>query len=120
MNEIIEKVSAKLAKEIQEGKCDPKAKVIIEPVKAALLSFCEQEAEFAQAILETDKPLTECCNEIVKGISTGISDLDVYKKAVKFYFPGADIKFNMTIDLCASVAGEAAKTLKVNLLDLMG
>ncbi|MEG1998206.1 MAG: hypothetical protein RR051_07155, partial [Clostridiales bacterium] len=45
----------------------------------------------------------DCCEEIMKGVGSSISDLEVYRKAVQFYFPGADIQMKMTIDLCASV-----------------
>ena len=40
----------------------------------------------------------------VKGNS--ISDLDAYTEAVRFYFPGAGIRWSMTIDLCASVRND--------------
>lgn len=120
MNEMLDKVIEKLEKEIAEAKVGGKEKVIIEPTKKALIDFCRQESEFAQAILESDKSLSECCAQIVKGVNTGISDFEVYRKAVQFYFPGADICFEMRIDLCASVRdGEIKKNLKVSLMDLM-
>ena len=37
---------------------------------------------------------------MVKGVGSSISDLDAYRRAVQFYFPGADIKMQMSIDLC--------------------
>ena len=35
-------------------------------------------------------------------------DLEASRRAVRFYFPGADVKFHMTVNLCADVEAEAA------------
>ena len=119
MNELLLKqASEKLEKEIKEAHLNNKSKVIAEPTKKALLDFCRQEDEFAQAIVECDKTFGECCAGIVKGCGNAISDLEVYSEAVKFYFPGADIRFEMKIDLCASVNG-GNKSLGVSLMDLI-
>ena len=119
MNELLIKtVTEKLDKESAEIK-DSKAKVIAEPTKKALLEFCRQEEEFAQAIIESSKKFSECCESVVKGVSTGISDLEVYRKAVQFYFSGADIRFEMKIDLCASVNSADKKSLNISLMDLI-
>ena len=57
---------------------------------------------------------------MVKGVGNAISDLEVYRKAVQFYFEGADIRFEMKIDLCASVNGELEKeSLAISLMDLI-
>ena len=80
-----------------------KENMVKKHVADALIEFCKQDAEFAQAVMQTDKNLGECCTEIMKGCDNAISDIEVYRKAVQFYFPGAGIKFSMTIDLCASV-----------------
>ena len=37
---------------------------------------------------------------VAKGVGNSISDLEAYRKAVQFYFKGADIRFHMVIDLC--------------------
>lgn len=119
MNELLFKqASEKLEKEIKEAHLDSKSKVIAGPTKKALLDFCRQEDEFAQAIVENSKTFGECCAEIVKDCGNAISDLDVFRGAVQFYFPGADINFEMKIDLCASVNGES-KSLGVSLMDLI-
>lgn len=65
----------------------------------ALMQFCEQESEFEQAIEQSGKTFHECLDSIVKGIGGSMSDLEVYTKAVKFYFSTATIHFRMTIDL---------------------
>lgn len=54
----------------------------------ALISFCGQEKEFEQAIEQSGKTFKECLDTVVKGIGRSISDIDVYRKTVKFYFEG--------------------------------
>lgn len=49
--------------------------VVHTPVLNALCEFCRQNAEFAQAICQSDKHFTACLAEIVKGIKNSISDL---------------------------------------------
>ena len=71
-------------------------------VKAALLDFCKQDEEFARAIVEGGS-FADCMAAVAKGVGSSISDLDAYKKAVSFYFPGAGIKMTMKIDPCDSV-----------------
>lgn len=87
----------KLDKEVAEFKGDNKATVVHIPVADTLKSFCRQDAEFAQAVAQSDKTLSDCCKEIMKGVGGAVSDLEVYKKAVQFYFAGAEIEMNMTI-----------------------
>lgn len=65
----------------------------------ALQSFCGQEPEFAQAIEQSGRSFQECLDSIAKGVTTAISDFDVYSKAAAFYFPGAKVHFRMELDL---------------------
>lgn len=67
-------------------------------VLSAIKDFCKQESEFAQAVVEGGK-FSDCMKAVAKGVGNSISDLEAYKKAVKFYFPGAKINMQMTIDL---------------------
>ena len=76
------------------------AQVIAKPTADALMEFCRQEPEFEQAIVQSDKSFEDCLNAITKGIGQSISDLEIYTRAVKFYFPVAAVRFHMTIDLC--------------------
>lgn len=71
-------------------------------VKKALLDFCRQDEEFAQAVVQGGT-FPDCMKAVAKGVGGSISDLDAYKRAVSFYFPGAGIKCTMKIDLCDSV-----------------
>ena len=78
-------------------------KAMAAPVAEALRSFCRQDAEFAQAV-EQGGSFAECMTEVAKGVGSYISDIDAYKKAVAFFFPGAKIKMQMTIDLIGDAA----------------
>lgn len=116
-----EQAIEKLNKELKEFKStNQNAGVIKNDVANTLKYFCEQDDEFAQAVVQNDKTLSDCCDSILKGVSKGISDLDAYKKAVKFYFSTADIKFNMSIDLCGNIdsAETSGKIIKLSLDDL--
>lgn len=98
----------KLYKEQKDAKCkDNKAKAVLKPTAETLLCFCKQDEEFAQAIVQSDKTLSACCDSIMKNCGNAISDLEVYKRAVQFYFPGADIDVKMSIDLCATVKSDS-------------
>lgn len=65
----------------------------------ALKLFCEQEPEFEQAVEQSGKSFQECLDSVCKNTGSSISDLEVYTKAVKFYFSTAVVHFRMTIDL---------------------
>lgn len=65
----------------------------------ALMEFCKQEPEFEQAIEQSGVDFQCCLDKVIKGVGESISDLEVYTKAVKFYFSTATVHFHMTIDL---------------------
>ena len=92
-------IKEKLNSELKKAKISKGAEVVKSGVLQALVSFAEQNLEFAQAIEQSDKSFADCLETTVKGTGNGISDLDAYKRAVTFYFPGADVKCTMTIDL---------------------
>ena len=66
-----------------------------------LLSFCEQDAEFLQAVKDSGKGLEECCRAIMKDVGSFISDIEVYRRMAAFFFPGAGVNVQMTINLSA-------------------
>ena len=43
---------------------------------------------------------------VAKNCGSSISDLEAFRRAVQFYFPGADVRFQMSVNLCASVETE--------------
>lgn len=87
-------------KKLENGtvSADRKASAMAPAVKEALLSFCEQDGEFAQAVVQGGD-FKACMDAVAKGVGMSISDLEAYRKAAQFYFPGAEIRFSMSIDL---------------------
>lgn len=82
-----------------------KEKAMAPAVAAQLESFCRQDAEFAQAVAQGGT-FADCMKAVANGVGSSISDLDAYKKAVRFYFPGAEVKMQLTIDLIGDAAGK--------------
>lgn len=75
-----------------------KEKAMAGAVLSAIKTFCEQEQEFAQAVVQGGS-FAECMKTVAAGTGNAISDLEAYKKAVQFYFPGAEVNMQLTIDL---------------------
>ena len=92
----------KRLKEESKHVAGTREKVMSPAVKDALLDFCRQDEEFAQAVAQGGS-FKDCMAAVAKGVGNSISDLDAYKRAVSFYFPGAGIRVKMEIDLCHSV-----------------
>ena len=81
-------------------------------VAEALESFCRQDESFAQAVAEGGS-FSDCMKAVVKGVGSSISDLEAYRKAVRFYFPKAEVRFAMTVETGtkpAETGTQAAKT----------
>ena len=72
---------------------------VYKPVAERLISFCVQDERFAEVLYKTKRTLSDCCKECVKGCGNAISDIDVYTKAVKFYFPNSIVGMNITLEL---------------------
>lgn len=81
-----------------------KEKAMAGAVLAAIKDFCVQDAEFAQAVVQGGS-FADCMKKVADGVGGSISDLDAYKKAVQFYFPGAEVKMQLTVDLIGKAAG---------------
>ncbi|MDE6658410.1 MAG: hypothetical protein K2J88_07510 [Oscillospiraceae bacterium] len=74
-------------------------KAVAEATANTLKNFCRQESEFLQAVEQSGKSFQDCLDSVIKGVSKSISDFDVYTRAVKFYFPCAEIRCRMELDL---------------------
>ena len=117
---------AKLDKELKQLKgsknLDSKISTMMEAVHDALVEFCRQTEEFAQAVVQGGS-FDQCMVAVAKGVGSSISDLDAYRRAVQFYFPGADIRVKMTVNLMASVEEDAhqsaAAPVVLDLFDLL-
>lgn len=105
-DEIVAAAIDRLAKEDKESKFDRYGIVMHTAVCGALSEFCRQNAEFAQAICQSNKHFSDCMRAVAKGISNAISDLDAYTRAVQFYFSTATISFKMLIDVGDGVLNE--------------
>ena len=106
MNDWYEQAVKKLKAEKRDGSYDKYAKIMKDAVCESLELFCRQDVVCAQAVVQGGT-LGDCMQAVAKDCGNGISDLEAFRRAVQFYFPGADIKFHMTINLCAGVEDEA-------------
>lgn len=105
MNNYLEQALKKLEEESASGSFDKYAAVMKKAVRDTLEDFCRQDEEFAQAVVQGGS-FTDCMKAVAKGCGSGISDLEAYTRAVQFYFPGAKIKMQMSIDLIGDAAAE--------------
>lgn len=92
-------IRKKLTAELKNVKLGKHETAVKNAVMKTICKFCEQNAEFKQAIEQSGKSFADCLKATVKGAGASLEDLEVYKRAVAFYFPGADIKCTMTLDL---------------------
>ena len=83
----------KLTAELTDAKLGKYETVVKNAVLRTICKFCEQNAEFKQAIEQSGKSFADCLKATVKGAGASLEDLEVYKRAV------ADIKCTMTLDL---------------------
>ena len=103
---------------------DHKAKVFYQPTLEVLSDFCRQDERFAEAVLQKEGTFRDCLAAVSKGVGSAVSDLDVYRKAVQYYLPDAQITMQLSIYLGAgekqAPAPEASKKrgyMTLNLLD---
>ena len=92
-------IEEKLTAELENVILGKKEIAVKDAVLKTICKFCEQNAEFKQAIEQSNKSFADCLKATVKNAGASLEDLEVYKRAVAFYFPGADIKCTMTLDL---------------------
>ena len=84
-----------------------------------------KKEEFARAVYQNSQTFSDCLKAVAKDVVGAISDLDVYRRAVQFYFPGAEIEFCMKLhvnpyDLPASGIDSPKEFKTLSLLDLLG
>lgn len=92
-----EQAKERLNKECKEVK-GQKERAMSSAVRDALLEFCRQNEEFAQAVAQGGS-FQDCMAAVAKGVGGSISDLEAYRRAASFYFDGAKVKFQMVIQL---------------------
>ena len=64
-----------------------------------LCDLCNQSETFEKVIAESNKTLNQCFEEITKNIGSTISDIELYRRAVQFYCPDANVYFDMRIEM---------------------
>ena len=92
----------KIKTEVAVNSKDRRVEAIKNCVAKELLKFCEQEPEFAQAVEQSDKTVIDCCKACLDGVGGSVSDLEVYSKAVKFYFQTATLDVIIRVNLCGN------------------
>ena len=101
--EFFNEAKEKLDRELKSGSFDKYGNAMKGDVHKALLEFCRQDKEFAQAVAQGGS-FSDCMKAVSKCVTGGsISDIQAFGAAVKFYFPGAGIDVKMSINLCAGV-----------------
>ena len=105
MNEWYMRAKKKLETEWKTGQYSRYAAAMKDAVLEALDAFCRQDGEFAQAVVQGGT-FEDCMKAVARNCGNAISDLEAFRRAVQFYFPGADVQFQMSVNLCASVENE--------------
>lgn len=105
MNEWYEQAAKKLEDGEKAGSYNRYANAMKSFICEKLCIFCKQDSEFAQAVAQGGT-FSDCMKEVAKGCGSALSDEEAIRRAVQFYFPGADVKFHMTLNLCAGVEAD--------------
>lgn len=113
MNEFLDQALNRLAETVS----GQKESAMAPSVREALTDFCRQDAEFAQAVAQGGS-FKDCMAAVAKGVGGSISDLEAYRKAVRFYFKSADVRFRMEIDLCPDCGETDRAPAQKKLLDI--
>lgn len=87
----------KIDKELKEFKGDKYGQAVHTYVANALREFCAKSDRFAEVLYKTKRSMSDCVKEIMKGCGQHISDIEVYRRAARFYFPNSEVDFVMTI-----------------------
>jgi len=90
-------------------------------VANALVSFCEQNEEFAAAVMAEGKDLVGCVRSMkLPGRGLGyLSDFEVYRMAVQYFFEGADVEWSMKVSLPKSQSSAKTGVLDIKLEDFL-
>ena len=94
---------------------------IVPFLRTALSSFSEQSEEFAAAVMAEDKSLEGCVNalKVPQGDRVSLSDFDVYRMAVQYFFEGADVEWSMKVSLPKSQSIMKTGVLDIKLEDFL-
>lgn len=87
----------KINKELDEFHGNKYGNAVHTYVANILRDFCEQDEHFAETVYKTKRTLSDCCAEIMKGCGQHLSDIEVYRRATKMYFPDSEVDCVITI-----------------------
>lgn len=107
MNEYLDKALEKLRS--AKAPMGQREAVVFKPVVAALEDFCRQDGEFAQAVVQGGR-VEECIKSVLKGAGNSLSDLEAYKRAAAFFFPGCVVTMKLTIAMSEHDTDQASST----------
>lgn len=96
----------KIAAELKDFSGGQKEKAISKFAAETVTHFCQESPQFAQVVYKTRRTLSDCCAEVMKGTGNYVSDIDVYRGIVRAYFPNADVKFLMNIEINGAAPSE--------------
>lgn len=96
----------KIAAELKDFSGGQKEKAVSKFAAETVTHFCQESAQFAQVVCKTRRTLSDCCSEVMKGTGNYVSDIDVYRGIVRAYFPNADVKFLMNIEINGAAPSE--------------
>lgn len=88
----------KMDAELKDFKGGQKAKAVSSYVAKAIKQFSKNE-RFAAAVVASKKTLSDCCTKVMENVGSSISDIEVYRRAAAFYFPGCKVAFKMEIEV---------------------
>ena len=103
---IVSAASKKLDEEEKAFVGSGRAKMIFPHVVKTLRGFIEEDDRFAEVFANTVRTVSECCAAVVDKSGDVMSDLEVYRKAVQFYFPNADVEFKMNVRITGAAPSE--------------
>lgn len=75
-------------------------------VRDVLLDAISQSEPLAQVIFDFKRTFADCLKETMKGCGSSISDIEVYRRALRFYFPNSEIHCVTTIELTGEAPDE--------------
>ena len=96
----------KIAAELKSFTGGSKEKAISKFAASELTHYCKQSPKFAEVVYKTRRTLSDCCAGVMKGTGNYVSDIDVYRGIVRAYFPNADVKFLMNIEINGAAPSE--------------
>ena len=94
---------------------------LVPHLRKALCEFCEQDEDFAAAVMQEGKSLEGCVNDlkVPQGSNVSLSAYDCYRMAVQYFSPEADVELSMKISM-PTKKQTSAKILNLRFEDLFG